>query len=372
MGVEKGKSYQFVPLFLFVRVKTSSKLVTPGMEFCFPFLKSLCKEFRDLFVYDRQTGERVFRCLVGAVVDGTSVSAYCLDHPSVSADTVLKLGNLPLEVMVEKCNCLLKANAGLALRSGLYRGSCSSIDHHNIVYHGEKTEYTMNTIMGGRLRTVHRYAVAGVTGHKRFLALGVQPCKKGVPTHLVVGELLKDIPRSFDPVLMDKYFCNANLYREFNNQERSFLTPYKNSKRIGEMYQDSLRDGKTVKPYRLRGRRGGWVTVSLHMAPHGDNEYRVYASNNPGLPVEEQYPLRWGIENLFKTKNGLGPVTSTTHDSFRILLLTLTLIIASLWKLLVRAKRHTTLKHFAKQVLQMIEAHSFLNQLCPNTKTTKE
>lgn len=350
-------------LFLFVQIKTSNKLVTPDMEFCFLFLKSLCREFAELFVYDRQTGERVFRSLVGAVVDGTSVSAYCRDHPVVSADTVLKLGNLPLEVMMEKCNRLLKANAVLALRSGLYRGSCSSIDHHSIVYHGERSEYTMNTILGGRLRTVHRYAVASVTGHKRFLALGVQPCKKGVPTHLVVEKLLNDIPRGFDPVLMDKYFCNANLYREFEKNDRRFLTPYKNSRRIREMCRESLEDGETVKPYRLRGRRSGWVTVNLHIHPSKDNECQVYASNDPGLPAEEYYPLRWGIENLFKTKNGLGPITSTTHDSFRLLLFVLTLIVASLWKLLVRSRKHTTLKHYAKQVLQMIETHTFLDKL---------
>jgi hypothetical protein len=363
----KGKSYQSVSLFLFVQIKTGNKLVTPGMEFCFSFLKSLCKDFGELFVYDRQTGERVFRSLVGAVVDGTSVSAYCEDHRAVSADTVLKLGNLPLEVMVEKCNRLLKANAALALRSGLYRGSSSSIDHHSIVYHGEKTEYTMNTIVGGRLRTVHRYAVASVTGHRRFLALGVQPCKKGVPTHQVVGRLLRSVPSCFDPVLMDKYFCIADVYREFEKNERGFLTPYKNCRRIREMCKESLQNGEPVKPYRLRGRRGGWVTVNLHMIPYEDNEYRVYASNNLSLPVEEYYPLRWGIENLFKTKNGLGPVTSTTHDSFRLLLFTLTLIVASLWKLLIRTKQHTTLRHFKKQALQMIEKLPFLDKLSQTT-----
>ena len=81
------------------------------MEFCFAFLKPLCRDFTELFSYDRRSGERVFRSLVGAIVDGTSISAYCKDHKAVSADTVLKLGNLPLEVMVGKCNRLLKANA---------------------------------------------------------------------------------------------------------------------------------------------------------------------------------------------------------------------------------------------------------------------
>jgi Transposase DDE domain len=352
-----------------VKLKTGGRLVTPDMEFCYSFLKSLCKDFEELFVYDRQTGERVFRSLVGAIVDGTSVSAYCKDHPAVSADTVLKLGSLPLEVMVEKCNRLLKANAVLAFRSGLYRGSDSSIDHHSIVYHGRKTEYTMNTIIDGKLRTVHRYAVAGVTGHRRFLALSVQPCKKGVPSHVLVHKLLRDIPSGFDPVLMDKYFCSADVYREFEKNGRGFLTPYKINGRIDEMYLQSLHDGETVKPYRLRGRQGGWVTVSLHLVPTED-EYRVYASNDPSLPVEEHYPLRWGIENLFKTKNGLGPVTSTVHDSFRLLLFVLTLIVASLWKLLIRTRKHTSLRHFKKQVQQMLEEHSFLDQL-PTSKKNK-
>lgn len=341
-------------LFLFVQIKTSNGLVTPDIEFCFDFLKSLCREFGRLFVYDERSAERVFRSLVGAVVDGTSVSAYCLDHPAVSADTVLKLGYLPLDVMVEKCNRLLAANARLALRSGVYRGSSSSIDHHSIVYYGEETEYTMNMIVDGKLRTVHRYAVAGVTGHKRFLALSVQPCKKGVPTHSVINKLLRDIPPGFDPVLMDKYFCKTNVYRAFEMAGRGFLTPYKTNKRIDKMYRQSLVDGETVKPYRLRSRHGECVTVSMHMVPYKD-EYRAYASNNPLLPVEEHYPLRWGIENLFKTKNGLGPLTSSVHEPFRILLLTLTLIIASLWNLLIK-KKHTSLRHFKKQVYQILQA----------------
>lgn len=359
-------------LFLFVQIKTDNKLVTPDMEFCFAFLKPLCREFAELFVYDKRGGERVFRSLVGAVVDGTSISAYCQDHPAVSADTVLKLGSLPLDVMIRKCNRLLGANAVHALRSGLYRGSDSSIDHHSVVYFGDKTEYTMNTIVDGKLRTVHRYAVAAVTGHKRFLALGVQPCKKGMPNHTIVHKLFDNIPKSFDPVLMDKYFCSADVYREVDNAGRGFLTPYKINGRIDEMYLQSLRDGETVQPYRLRGRQRGWVTVSLHLIPTED-EYRVYASNNPLLPVEEHYPLRWGIENLFKTKNGLGPVTSTTHDSFRLLLFVLTLIVASLWKLLVRTRKHMTVRHFKKQVQQMIEDHSFLDKLPGETnKTTKD
>jgi hypothetical protein len=359
-----------VSLFLFVQIKTGNRLVTPDMGFCFAFLKPLCREFAELFVYDKRSGERVFRSLIGTVVDGTSISAYCKDHPAVSADTVLKLGNLPLNVMVGKCNRLLKANAVHALRSGLYRGSDSSIDHHNIVYFGDKTEWTMNTIVDGKLRTVHRYAVACVTGHKRFLALAVQPCKKGLPNHVVVHKLLEDIPPMFDPVLMDKYFCSADVYREVKNLDRRFLTPYKVNERIDELYLQSLQDGETVKPYDMVGRKSGWLTVSLHLVPDEEYEYRAYASNNPSLVAEEHYPLRWGIENLFKTKNGLDPVTSTTHESFRLLLFVLTLIVASLWKLLIRTKNHMTLRHFKKQVLQMIEEHSFLDKL-PTSKKNK-
>ncbi len=137
------------------------------------------------------------------------------------------------------------------------------------------------------------------------------------------------------------------------------------------MYLQSLRDGETVKPYRLRGRQADGSTVSLHLVPQGTS-IRVYASNNPLLPVEEHYPLRWGIENLFKTKNGLGPVTSTTHDSFRLLLFTLTLIVASLWKLLVRTKTHDS-PTLQKPGSTLIETLSFLDRLPAETnKATKD
>jgi hypothetical protein len=263
--------------------------------------------------------------------------------------------------MTRKCNQLLDVASGIALKSGLYRGSDLGIDYHDIVYGGERTPCTIKTIVKGKIRRCHRYAVLSVAGNKRFLALSVQPYQSGNSNQEIVRRLLPGAPTGFDNVLMDMYFCGTGVYDEIERNNRNFITPYKVNDTIDELYKESLLDGETVKPYRVRKDAGKshWKRIYLHLVQDPEDEYHPYASNRKDLKIEEHYPLRWNEENLFKSKNCVKPVTSTTRDSFRLLLFTITLILASLWKLLVRSRQHMTIKRFKKKLLETIEEHTF-------------
>jgi IS4 transposase len=341
----------------FVKIRTVNKLVTPDMEFCFDVLKPLSRRFSDLFVYSRRDGERVLRCLVGCCLDQTSISDYCEDHRAVSADTALKLGYVPLEAMTRACNVLLRMSVGIGLKTGLFKGCSTSIDYHDVPYHGERRDYTFKTEVKGRVRRCYRYAVSSLTGNKRFSATAVQLYRQGDGNRKMVEKLLDASPRGFDPVLMDRGFAGADVYDAVEERGRTFITPYKVNDRTDGMYKESLLDGITVRLYNLRRNGGRWRSVYMHFVPSREDEYHVLASNEKDIQAREVYRYRWGEENLFKTLECLRPVTSTTHESFRLLLFTISLILASLWKLLVRSKEHRSVRRFRKQLLAALEDH---------------
>ena len=353
---------------LFVKLRTINRLVTPDMEFCFDVLKPLSGEFSDLFVYSIKDGETVFRYLCGCCLDRTSISEYCETHRAVSADTVLKLGSVPLEAMTRACNKLLNMSVGVALESGLFRGCSTSIDYHDVPYHGRRRDYTFKTEVKGRVRRCYRYAVSSLTGNKRFAATGVQLYKQGTGNRKIVEKLLDSSPRGFDPVLMDRGFAGAEVYDAVEERGRCFITPYKINDRTDEMYKKSLLDGACVKPYNLRRNGGRWRSVYMHFVPSQEDEYHLLVSNNRDVQAHEVYRYRWAEENLFKTMECLKPLTSTVHESFRLLLFTISLILASLWKLLIRSKQHKTVRQFKKQLLTALENHKL--DLSPNSRIT--
>lgn len=340
-----------------VKIRTVNKLVTPDVEFCFCVLKPLSRVFSDLFVYSTRDGETVLRYLVGCCLDQTSISDYCVDHRAVSADTVLKLGYLPLEVMTRACNCLLQMSTRIGLKSGLFRGCSTSIDYHDVPYHGARRDYTFKTEVKGRVRRCYRYAVSSLTGNKRFSATAVWLYRQGDGNRKMVEKLLDVSPVGFDPVLMDRGFAGADVYDAVEERGRTFITPYKTNDRTDGMYKESLLDGVDVRLYHMRRYGGRWRSVYMHFVPSMEDEYHVLASNKGDIQARDVYRYRWGEENLFKTLECLRPVTSTTHESFRLLLFTISLILASLWKLLVRSKEHKTVKRFKKQLLAALEDH---------------
>lgn len=341
----------------FVKIRTVSKLVTPDMEFCFNVLKPLSKVFSRLFVYSRRDGETILRYLAGCCLDQTSISDYCKTHKAVSADTVLKLGGLPLEAMTRACNVLLEASVEMGLRSGLFKGCTTSIDYHDVPYFGERRDYTVKAEVDGRVRRCYRYAVSSLTGNKRFYATGVRLYRQGDGNRGTVEWLLDRSPMGFNPVLMDRGFAGTDVYDAVERRGMDFITPYKINDRLDEMYKESILDGVTVRPYNLRKNGGRWRSVYMHFVPNPKYEYTVLASNKKNVQAREVYRYRWGEENLFKTLKQLKPVTSTTHESFRLLLFTVSLILASLWKLLVRSKEHKTVKQYRKQLLATLEHH---------------
>jgi hypothetical protein len=309
--------------------------------------------FSRQFYYSDRDGETIFRYLVGTCLDNTSVSDYCLSHKAVSRSTIHKLGKIPLVDMTRKCNRLLETMKEMAIETGLYKGCDTSIDYHDRPYAGKRKEYTIKTLVNGKYRRCYRYAVSSLTGNKRFLALRVHMYREGDSNKKTVEKLLEDHTGGL--VLMDRYFAGVDVYNHIEKRNMNFLTPYKINDTTDNMYLESLLDGEQVKKYHVRKRYGGWKTVYMHLVPDPVDEYHAYASSTSNVNVKEHYPFRWNVENLFKTFNNVKAVTSTTNESFRLLLFTIGLVLASLWKLLVRSRQHITVKQYKKQLQTFLE-----------------
>ncbi|WP_230743378.1 transposase [Methanooceanicella nereidis] len=300
-------------------------------------------------------GEVVFRYLVGCCLDNTSISDYCRDHKAVCSSTVLKLGRVPVEEMAGNCNRLIRETMRMALRSGRYRNCDTSLDYHDMPYHGRRKEHTIKVLVNGKYRRCYRFAVSSLTARDRFLATGIQLYKEGDGNLLMVDRLLDTVPGGHDLVLMDRYFCGVDVFNRVEEKGMHYLTPYKTNNRIDELYLESLLDGETVKPYKMRKKGAEKKKVNIHLVAYPEEEYRAYVSDLTDRGIEERYTYRWNIENLFKVMKWLKPVTSTTRESFRLLLTTIALILASLWKLLVITKQHVTVKRFKKQLETILQ-----------------
>lgn len=270
----------------------------------------------------------------------------------MSPDVVLKLGRISVEEMTEKCNILLRSSARSALRTGLYRDHDLSIDYHDVVYSGRKNTHTVNVLKLDKMRRCLRYGVASLTKKESFLAVAIQPYKPGVTNANMVERLLDGLSGDMSPglVLMDRFFTGVDVFNKIEDRDKSFLTPYKLNDRIDELYKESLLDDKTTKEYLMRSRTGGDKMVKMHFEPDPDNEYYAYVSNLEDIAIKDHYPFRWNIENCFKIKNMVDAVTSSTSLSYRILLETISLIIANLWKLLVKTTNIGTMKDFKRKL----------------------
>ncbi len=336
-----------------MKLKTSKLIALDGV-FCSRSLKPLSRLFSELFLLDEKDGWKRLLYLAGCSLDRTSIEDYCKVHHAMSPDVVLKLGRISVEEMAEKCNMLLRLSARLALKTGLYRNHDLSIDYHDVVYSGKKNPYTVNVLKGDKMKRCLRYGVCGLTQRESFLALAIQPYKPGVTNALMVTRLLEDLPSSPGLVLMDRFFSSVDVYNAIEAMGKDFLTPYKLNDRTDEMYKESILDGVTVKDYLMRSRTGGDRMVKMHFQYDPDNEYYAYVSNLAEIDIKAHYPYRWNIENCLKTKNMVDAITSSTSMAYRLLLETISLILANLWKLLVKTRPvYVTMKAF----IRMLEHH---------------
>ncbi|WP_158308476.1 transposase [Methanocella conradii] len=288
--------------------------------------------------------------LVGCSLDCTSIEDFCKTHKAMSPDVVLKLGRIPVEGMIVKCNVLLALSARIALKTGVYRNHDLSIDFHDVAYNGRKNMYTVNVLKGDKMKRCLRYGVCGLTGRGSFLALAIQPYEQGATNAIMVEKLLERLPCSPGLVLMDRYFCSVDVYNVIEARGMNFLTPYKLNSRTDELYKESVLDGVMVKDYLMKSGTGGDRVVKMHFQYDPCNEYYAYVSNIEDVMVKVHYPYRWNIENCL-AKNMVDAVTSSTSMAYRLLLETISLILANLWKLLVKTMPvYMTMKAFKRML----------------------
>lgn len=331
----------------------------PFESVCVKRLKLYARRFSDLF-YQGVGGEDVFFSLAGCCLNRTSIDDLNNDS-GPCPDVVLKLGRLPLDLMVRKCNLLLDESFRQAKSMRLFcDADVSCLDFHDVVYHGRGQEYTIKTVKDGRGRRVFRYCVAGVARRGMFYTSRIRPCKKGEDTGDIVNALLWDqAPRR---VLMDKFFGSVKVFDIVEVLGKEYIVPCKQTDRMDELYKKSLLSGKRCQEHTIRKHGGGRKRVNVYFQEDEDYEYTSYYSNMVVKDKDEDadtalavYKIRWNIENQFKKKNEVQAKTSSPSPSYRLLLETIGYLLCNLWRLIVNTVQPVPMKKFGRILCMLLQ-----------------
>ncbi|WP_230743376.1 transposase [Methanooceanicella nereidis] len=280
-----------------------------------------------------------------------SIEMFHDEYGGVSPDVVLSSVNkISLEMMEKVCNRLLKLSVRMAGGARMFvRTKNVSIDYHDVLYYGKSTPFTVKTLEGhkGKRRRCHRYGVASVTGKCFYQAVSIMGARKGVSNLEIVKGLLEDVGRNpvlknrVGVVLMDKFFAGVDVINYLESNDHLYIMPFKHSKTLDRLYENARRTGIFHALYHMRKKDPGnsvWKTVNVYFIPVEDEEgYYAYISNietPPGMEwiLDMIYRGRWNIEVNFKVKKVVKPTTSSKNPAYRILLETISLILANLWK----------------------------------------
>lgn len=292
----------------------------------------------------RRKGDGIFKRLILCCLQGISIEEYCRWDPGMGADVVLgALNHVPLDKMERLCNDLLKVQAKEAKKRRLFTGMDLSVDLYDTVYNGKKDEYVFHAYrdVKGKMRPNHRYGLVSVTGSRFFFALGILPLARGDRAGVVVDRLLgigEDVDFNPGAVLMDRGFYSVEVFEAVEKYGYKYVVPGKSGDRMDELYKKSLLDGSLRGQYTMygkteNGKRKKPLTVYFQEDP--EFEYNSFFTNLDTEDVEilaTRYAKRGNIENNIKAKNRVKPRTSSTHLQYRLVLQTISLILANLWR----------------------------------------
>jgi len=145
--------------------------------------------------------------------------------------------------------------------------------------------------------------------------------------------------------LLDREFYAADVMRAISKGRRNFVMPAKKDAGIKAAISEHaqrLRD--TVSRYTIGGTGGFTFRLVIVPAPGKEDagcifeRYLVFATSmSCGTPEEavrripEQYRKRWGIETGYRSSKGIRARTTSTNPAIRMLLFTLSLVLANIW-----------------------------------------
>lgn len=285
----------------------------------------------------------VFRPLVRAAVQNTSIENACKWAGSISADTVFyRFGNLSLKGVREWIETALDRLVRRAKKKyRLTNGVTVAIDYTKIPYYGE--EETPWTIISRHEKGTNTFLVV-INMHivmkgQRF-TIAVLPVSRFDTSANLLERLILIAKRHFriKCVLLDRYFESIDCINMLKGHVRFIMPKKRNIRTVRFMKNMYLqRTERTVFTIRQDNKTASFDMVILETK----DDLVGYITNTSGTAshIGELYKTRWGIETGYSVKNEFHAVTCSNNFAIRYLMVFVSFIIYDLWAL-VNVKWH--------------------------------
>jgi hypothetical protein len=220
----------------------------------------------------------------------------------------------------------------------LFRDGFFCVDYTNVYYHGREAEYTLKVVQEGKgkrkMRRAFVYGVSCLVRPSNRYFLGVMPYKKGDGVDQTIGFLLAELEDvNFKLSMFDKGFVCCDMFQRLEDNGKNYVLPFKRNKQLDKAWKGQ----DTMINYYLRrhGAPGKHVSILLLKDDEKTCGYRAYVYPEKTCLEEAKkqadlYRLRWNEETGFRCSKKVGAWTKSPSPSYRILLITISLILGNM------------------------------------------
>lgn len=306
-------------------------------------------------------------------VNTTSLDEYYKDGPGELCPDAFfhHLNKYDVEDSCRVCNELLGMSFNCLCRSGWTLPSqvYVAIDYTNVETWAVKDIYVHKRL--GKKETgssrVHRYATIALVSRGFRFTLAVVPVRNTDPGWDVVRRLLL-IARnmvSIDCVLLDREFYDTEVYRMIDDMDLEYIGHVRKSKSMGRLYYEVIQQGERNASYTVNAAQSKKYGIELYFKDgdeDDDYDYMILTSNKLVGPLDtdmlfDAYTARWNIENTYCEANQFKAKTNTVQHAYRLILFTLSHLIANLLMIMRTMIKQVTRKRFTRSNMKKTVGH---------------
>ena len=258
------------------------------------------------------------------------------------------------ELLEMSFHCLLRS--GWKLPDQVY----VAVDYTNVETWAAKDIFVHKRL--GKKETgssrVHRYATAALVCRGFRFALAAIPVRNDDPAWDVVRRLLllaRNLVR-IDCVLLDREFYDTEVYRMIEDMDLEYIGHVRKSKRMGRLYYETIQQGERNASYMVNAALSKKYEIELYFKDgeeDDDYDYMILSSNKLVEPLDidllfDAYVARWNIENTYCEALQFKAKTNTEQHAYRLILFTLSHLIANLLMIMRTMVKQVTSIRFSR------------------------
>jgi hypothetical protein len=209
---------------------------------------------------------------------------------------------------------------------------------------------------------VHRYATIALVSPGFRFTLAVVPVRNTDPGWDVVRRLVRLASEilQVDCVLLDREFYDSDVYQILEDLRMDYIGHVRRCKGMNTKYYESLMMAERSASYMMSAQSKRYeIELYFKQEDEKDYDFMVVTSNKLVAPYEidllfEAYQTRWNIENTYNEANQFKARTNTLQHAYRLILYTLSHLIANFLTIL-RTRGKLTRNNMKKIVKHLIE-----------------